>query len=139
MMYVTVSKPRCGCHGVPLGSPGAYSTSPIWSMCTNGSRSLRLTPANARRTGNPSPSKPEGAVVTRATGRSPSTGGTVTRGRTSRLGTVTAGMMTLLALDQAPIPGAPGSQQPEHYMTRHHSAVRELTTRKPNNKGDPAQ
>jgi hypothetical protein len=22
IMYVTVSKPRCGCHGVPLGSPG---------------------------------------------------------------------------------------------------------------------
>ena len=22
MMYVTVSNPRCGCHGVPLGSPG---------------------------------------------------------------------------------------------------------------------
>ncbi len=29
MMYVTVSNPRCGCHGVPFGSPGAYSTSPI--------------------------------------------------------------------------------------------------------------
>ena len=23
IMYVTVSKPRCGCHGVPFGSPGA--------------------------------------------------------------------------------------------------------------------
>ena len=56
MMYVTVSKPRCGCQSVPFGSPGAYSTSPIWSMCTNGSRSRRSTPANARRTGNPSPS-----------------------------------------------------------------------------------
>ena len=22
IMYVTVSKPRCGCHGVPFGSPG---------------------------------------------------------------------------------------------------------------------
>ena len=29
MMYVTVSNPRWGCHGVPFGSPGAYSTSPI--------------------------------------------------------------------------------------------------------------
>ncbi len=29
MMYVTVSKPRWGCQGVPFGSPGAYSTSPI--------------------------------------------------------------------------------------------------------------
>lgn len=36
--YVTVSKPRWGCHGVPLGSPGAYSTSPIWSIMMNGSR-----------------------------------------------------------------------------------------------------
>jgi len=23
IMYVTVSKPRCGCHEVPRGSPGA--------------------------------------------------------------------------------------------------------------------
>jgi NAD(P)-dependent dehydrogenase (short-subunit alcohol dehydrogenase family) len=35
-----------------LGSPAALSSSPIWSMCTKGSRS---TPANARRTGKPSP------------------------------------------------------------------------------------
>src|SRR3984893_1885521 len=68
-MYVTVSKPRCGCHGVPFGSPGAYSTSPIWSMCTNGARMLGSAPANARRTGNPSPSRPCGAVVTLTTGR----------------------------------------------------------------------
>ena len=34
----------------------AYSTSPIWSMCTNGSSAAMSTPANARRTGNPSPS-----------------------------------------------------------------------------------
>ncbi|CAM5341908.1 hypothetical protein SMICM304S_02206 [Streptomyces microflavus] len=36
--YVTVSKPRCGCQGVPFGSPAAYSTSPIWSIMMNGSR-----------------------------------------------------------------------------------------------------
>src|SRR5918992_1268116 len=35
----------------------------------NGSRSVRSTPANARRTGNPSPSKPPGAVTTARTGR----------------------------------------------------------------------
>ena len=42
IMYVTVSKPRCGCHGVPFGSPGAYSTSPIWSRWMNGSRSVEV-------------------------------------------------------------------------------------------------
>src|ERR1700736_5870645 len=68
-MYVTVSKPRCGCHGVPFGSPGAYSTSPIWSMCTNGSSRRGSAPANARRTGKPSPSRPCGAVVMLTTGR----------------------------------------------------------------------
>ena len=56
IMYVTVSKPRCGCQGVPFGSPGAYSTSPIWSMWMNGSSRPRSTPWNARRTGKPSPS-----------------------------------------------------------------------------------
>src|SRR5205807_579081 len=38
-------------------------------MWTNGSRSARSTPAKARRTGNPSPSKARGAVVTERTGR----------------------------------------------------------------------
>ena len=67
--YVNVSKPRCGCHGVPFGSPAAYSTSPIWSMWMNGSSTSSGTPANARWTGKPSPSKPVGAVVTEVTGR----------------------------------------------------------------------
>src|SRR4051812_31759875 len=93
MMYVTVSKPRCGCHEVPLGSPGAYSTSPIWSMWMNGSRSRRSTPAKARRTGKPSPSKPDGAVVTERTRRRTVPGaGTGTRGRVVVSSTVTAGM-----------------------------------------------
>src|SRR5450759_5075057 len=63
-------------------------------MCTNGSRSDMLTPANARRTGNPSPSKPLGAVVTDATGRSVITvkSGSGTRGRAAKLSTVTAGI-----------------------------------------------
>src|SRR5665647_230988 len=63
-------------------------------MCTNGSRSDMLTPANARRTGNPSPSKPLGAVVTDAKGRSVITvdSGSLTRGRAATLSTVTAGM-----------------------------------------------
>src|SRR6266536_511140 len=52
-------------------------------MCTNGSRVARSTPANARRTGKPSPSRPEGAVVTESTGRSATVGSTAgTRGRT---------------------------------------------------------
>ena len=38
-------------------------------MWMNGSRSRRSTPANARRTGKPSPSKPDGAVVTERTRR----------------------------------------------------------------------
>ena len=39
-------------------------------MWMNGSRSAEWTPANARRTGKPSPSTPLGAVVTDRTGRS---------------------------------------------------------------------
>src|ERR1700744_4475719 len=39
-------------------------------MCTNGSRYFIVRPANARRTGKPSPSRPWGAVVTVFTGRS---------------------------------------------------------------------
>ncbi len=94
IMYVTVSNPRCGCQSVPRGSPGAYSTSPIWSMWMNGSRSRRSTPAKARRTGKPSPSKPCGAVVTDRTGRStePAAGAAI-RGRL-RGSAVTAGMVT---------------------------------------------
>ena len=38
-------------------------------MCTNGSNAARSTPAKARRTGNPSPSNPVGAVVTDSTAR----------------------------------------------------------------------
>ncbi len=90
--YVTVSKPRCGCQGVPFGSPGAYSTSPIWSRWMNGSRSRRSTPANARRTGNPSPSNPLGAVVTDRTGRAVPWAGATILGRTVGSSTVMAGM-----------------------------------------------
>ena len=113
MMYVTVSKPRCGCQGVPLGSPGAYSTSPIWSMWMNGSSFARSTPAKARRTGKPSPSKPDGAVVTDTTGRSAAVAasGSGTRGRTRMSSTVTAGMPSpLLSLLGQPkrMVGAPG-------------------------------
>src|SRR5450631_444303 len=92
MMYVTVSKPRCGCQDVPLGSPGAYSTSPISSRWMNGSRSARSTPANARLTGNPRPSVADGALVTDTTGRGVAVeAGAGRRGRTVRSGTVMAG------------------------------------------------
>src|SRR5215211_9003194 len=51
-------------------------------MCTNGSRARRSAPAKARRTGKPSPSNPEGAVVTEVTGRSTAVGSrSGTRGR----------------------------------------------------------
>src|SRR6478609_9133525 len=60
----------------------------------NGSRSLRLMPANARRTGNPSPSKPRGAVVTETTGRGTVVvgSGRSTLGRARTFSTVTAGI-----------------------------------------------
>ena len=62
-------------------------------MWMNGSRSRRSTPANARRTGKPSPSKPDGAVVTERTRRRTVPGaGTGTRGRVVVSSTVTAGM-----------------------------------------------
>src|SRR5437762_2324309 len=71
-------------------------------MWTKGSRSARSTPANARRTGKPSPSNPAGAVVTERTGRSraPSRG----RGRRSKLvrsSTVIAGIRVSLPSSNA--------------------------------------
>jgi hypothetical protein len=52
----------------------------------------RSTPAKARRTGKPSPSRPEGAVVTETTGRSVASGpGSGTRGR-AIVSAVTAGI-----------------------------------------------
>src|SRR4051812_15435185 len=75
-------------------------------MWMKGSRTLRSTPANARCTGKPSPSKPRGAVVTEATGRSRCvTGSSIgMRGRVSGLSTVTAGMVGLLSLERARTP-----------------------------------
>ena len=66
----------------------------------NGSSCARSMPANARRTGKPSPSKPCGAVVTCHTGRgwSPSPG-VFRRGRTVMSSTVIAGMSSPRALD----------------------------------------
>ena len=50
------------------------------------------TPANARLTGNPSPSNPDGASVTLFTGRTTAPAGAWTWGSTRLSGTVTAGM-----------------------------------------------
>src|SRR5450755_698745 len=63
-------------------------------MWMNASSARRSTPATARRTGNPSPSRPDGAVVTESTGRSRSMAGSVsgTRGRANGFSTVTAGI-----------------------------------------------
>src|SRR6185503_9898775 len=62
-------------------------------MWTNGSRSDRSTPANARRTGNPSPSKPLGAALTPRTRRNRAPGATGgTRSRVLGSSTVMAGM-----------------------------------------------
>src|SRR5450759_1796935 len=61
-------------------------------MWMNGSSSFRSTPANALLTGNPRPSRADGALVIETTGRwttfGPSGG---TGGRTVRSGTVKAG------------------------------------------------
>src|SRR3954453_22079376 len=64
-------------------------------MWMNGSRSVRSTPANARRTGNPSPSVPDGAVVIDRTGRArvSSALGATKRGSES-VSAVMAGMRT---------------------------------------------
>jgi hypothetical protein len=68
-------------------------------MWTKGSNSLSGTPAKARRTGNPSPSNPDGAVVRDLTGRArevdsslPGADGTTIFGRAKTLSTVTAGI-----------------------------------------------
>src|SRR3954451_10934268 len=62
-------------------------------MWMKGSSRRRSTPANARRTGKPSPSNPVGAVVTLTTGRSRSTAGSVVGVRGNvRVSAVTAGM-----------------------------------------------
>ena len=66
----------------------------------NGSSSARSTPANARRTGKPSPSKPCGAVVMLFTLRARAPGSSLTRGNTVMSLTVTAGIG--LSLVQSP-------------------------------------
>src|ERR1022692_1913181 len=62
----------------------------------NGSSARMSTPAKARRTGKPSPSYADGAVVRASTGRSAATArsGSWTRGSTRVSLTVTAGMMS---------------------------------------------
>ena len=60
----------------------------------NGSSSAKSTPANARRTGKPSPSKPCGAVVMLLTVRARDPGASITRGRIVISLTVTAGIST---------------------------------------------
>src|SRR5881394_4096104 len=75
-------------------------------MWMYGSSRARSTPAKARRTGKPSPSNPDGAVVTDATGRSAAAvgSGSGTRGRTRMSSTVTAGMTTPPHLEVSPAP-----------------------------------
>ena len=96
IMYVTVSKPRCGCHAVPFASPGAYSTSPIWSSSRNGSAIESSAVGNGRWTMNPSPSSVVSAVTTCATGLHavPDSGSGGTRGNVSE-SAVTAGISTV--------------------------------------------
>src|SRR5918996_2028579 len=64
-------------------------------MWTNGSRASSATPANALRTGKPSPSKPLGALVTARTGRcTPDGSARGIRGSAVMSSTVTAGTTT---------------------------------------------
>src|SRR5688500_11354777 len=72
----------------------------------NGSSSDIGTPANARRTGKPSPSNPLGAVMMRLTLRKAAPAGAILgrRGRTRTSSTVTAGMVTPLAGAGGPQP-----------------------------------
>src|SRR5687768_7173163 len=61
-------------------------------MWMNGSRTSSGTPAKARRTGKPSPSKPDGALCTSATGRSTAPAAGSGRRGSERVSAVTAGM-----------------------------------------------
>src|SRR5215218_10595279 len=77
-------------------------------MWMNGSRSARSTPANARRTGNPSPSKPCGAVVTDRTVRSRAPGDGADRWGNVVGSAVTAGIGFVLQIVAATsIPALP--------------------------------
>src|SRR3984957_9846105 len=84
-------------------------------MWMNGSSRARSTPANARRTGNPSPSNPDGAVVTEVTARSAwVTSGSGTRGRTRMFSTVIAGIspptsigLSITTFENSIIPNGP--------------------------------
>src|SRR5260370_36062432 len=61
----------------------------------NGSRARRSTPGQGGRTGKPSPSSADGAVVTASTGRSwaAAASGSKIRGRSKMSSTVTAGIL----------------------------------------------
>src|SRR5919197_3016879 len=75
-------------------------------MCTNGSSAGRGTPAKARRTGKPSPSRPLGAVVTDSTGRSTAVGlGSGTRGRAT-VSALMAGMTAPWRYQGSSVPSA---------------------------------
>src|SRR6476659_4803408 len=84
-------------------------------MWTKGSSRSSGTPENARRTGKPSPSKPEGAVVTVSTGRNWASGAMTTRGRDRTSVTVTAGI--------SPPPGK--TRQGQHGCERNYSLLRD--------------
>src|SRR5918993_930903 len=70
-------------------------------MWTNGSRVGRSTPAKARRTGNPSPSNPVGAVVTETTGRWAASDAIEGRRGRATVSAVTAGIRTSVLVAHA--------------------------------------
>ena len=93
----------------PLGSPGRRRPR-LSGPCTNGSRAARSTPAKARRAGKPSPSRPDGAVVTDTTGRSRAAGSRWgTRARTM----VSALMAGMTAHERAQVARSLGQAGPE--------------------------
>src|SRR5215210_9270763 len=94
-------------------------------MWMNGSRSLRSTPANALRTGNPSPSTPLGALVTDRIGRwvaAPTSG---MRGSAVTSSTVTAGIGFLLGVSR------PITAGPRRAFRRRSAVIRPAARRDP--------
>src|SRR5580765_6574380 len=119
-------------------------------MWMNGSNAARSTPAKARRTGKPSPSKPLGADVTDTTGRgTDAVGSGAIRGRTVRSSTVMAGIRvsldgasltcSLTVIACATIPHGRGC--PQRHVPSPHRSGRALQELRPGRVADlaPAQ
>ena len=111
IMYVTVSKPRCGWSGAPLASPGAYSTAPMWSSSRNGSAQAKVDPGEGPPHLEALALEEPGRVDHghRLAGEAP-VRASRDRGRASGSSGVTAGMSPVTRTRSRDIPvGTPGS------------------------------